>query len=58
MKLNLSALTVALTLLALWGLRRLGMDAATADTITTALVVGLGLSRPAVQASPSSQVAS
>lgn len=42
MKLNVTYLVLALVLFALWGLRRLGVDDATADTITTFLVLGLG----------------
>lgn len=42
MKINLTYLVLALVLFALWGLRRLGVDDATADTITTFLVLGLG----------------
>ena len=52
MKINASALTLAVTLIALWALRRIGMDATTADAITSALLVGLGLSRPAVDSAP------
>lgn len=51
MKLNLSALTLAASLLAVWGLRRLGIPEGVADAITSALLVGLGLSRPAVEPS-------
>lgn len=49
MKLNLSALTLAVSLLAVWGLRRLGVPDDVADSVSSALLIGLGLSRPAVE---------
>ena len=42
MRLNPAYIVLAVSIAALWGLRRLGMDDATADAIVTALVVGLG----------------
>lgn len=42
------ALVLAATIAAVWGLRRIGMDAATADLVVSALVVGLGLSPSAL----------
>lgn len=49
MKLNMSALTLAVGLLAVWGLRRIGVPEDVADAITSALLIGLGLSRPALE---------
>jgi hypothetical protein len=39
---NPAYLVLAVSIAALWGLRRAGMDASTADAIVTALMLGLG----------------
>ena len=48
MKINLSALLIPIALFAVWGLRRLGMDEVTADSIVSALVLALGGTAPAL----------
>ena len=42
MTINPAYLVLAVSIAALWGLRRIGMDATTADAIVTALMLGLG----------------
>ncbi len=42
MNINPAYIVLAVTIAAVWGLRRLGMDDKTADAIVTALVMGLG----------------
>lgn len=42
MTINWAYIVLALAVFALWGLRRLGVDDTTADTITTFLMLGLG----------------
>lgn len=42
MNINWTYIVLALAVFALWGLRRLGVDDTTADTITTFLMLGLG----------------
>ena len=43
MKFNVAYILMAVVILALWGLRRLGVEEGTADTVLTFLVIGLGL---------------
>jgi len=43
MTFNWAYILMAIVILALWGLRRIGVDEATADTVLTFLVIGLGL---------------
>lgn len=44
MKINPTYLLLALVIFSVWGLRRLGVDENTADTISTLLILGLGAS--------------
>lgn len=48
MKVNATFLVMALALFCVWGLRRLGVDDTTADTIVTLLVLGLGVAPSAL----------
>ena len=43
MKFNVAYLLMAVVILAIWGLRRLGVDDTTTDTVLTLLAIGLGL---------------
>ena len=52
MTLNPAYLVLALSIAALWGLRRLGMDPSTADAIVTALMLGLGASPSLLPGTP------
>ena len=55
MKLNPSALVLAVSLLAVWGLRHLGVPDSVVDAVTSALLIGLGFSRPAIEPALPSQ---
>ena len=52
MTINPAYLVLAISIAALWGLRRLGMDASTADAIVTALMLGLGASPSLLPGTP------
>lgn len=43
MKFNVAYLLMAGAVLAIWGLRRIGVPDETADTVLTFIVIGLGL---------------
>ena len=42
LKINLAYIGLAVSITALWGLRRIGMDPDVADAVVTALMIGLG----------------
>jgi len=55
---NPAYLVLAVSIAALWGLRRLGMDPSTADAIVTALMLGLGFTPsvlPSLPAKPAAE---